>query len=378
MPIRPAVDSGFTVQPLIPVEKPAPSFLNDTVPAAFGLENDVVNAYELVTKPDFPRNENYPIVQKLRDTGLWDDYRDNFLHVQSDEEFNYVSNKIAEEQQQRDTLLRSGWGGTIAAIGAGVFSPTMALPFMGQERGLAAVGRGLYMGAVAGALQELPLQANQETRTAGESLFAIGASTVLGGILGGAHAALLPGEEKSIVESMANVRRTTPIPTPAGAAVSAAEDAGQLAGGRVVQKTVNVLDSNPVTRSPVTDAIMSDYDTARWSMSQLSDAGLSMEKNAMGVPTTPGGTVENRVETWYGNNVKGIEALDNQYADYVFNGNVPSLAPNLRALMAGATDKTKLSKAEFRAEVTRAGWNNDEHEIPAVANAAKAIRSAVY
>lgn len=378
MPIRQAVDPGFTVQPLIPTEKPTPSFLNETLPAAFGLENDVVNAYELITKPDFPRNPNYPVVQRLKESGLWDDYRDNFLHVQSDEEFNFVSNKIVEEQQQRDTLLRSGWAGTLASVGAGVLSPTMLLPFMGTERGLAAVGRGLFAGGVAGALQEIPLQANQETRTAEESFFAVGAATVLGGFLGGAHAALLPGEEEAIVQSMANVRRTTPIPTAAGAAVSAAEDAGVLAGGKPVTKIVNALDSNPITRSPVTDAIMSDYDTARWSMAQLSDAGLSMEKNAAGIPTTPGGTVENRVETWYGNNVKGTQALDDQYADYVFNGKPPSLAPNLRAWMAGAADKAKLSKDEFKSEVTRAGWANDEHELPQIANAAKAIRAAVY
>lgn len=378
MPIRQAVDSGFTVQPLIPTDKSAPSFLNDTVPAAFGLENDVVNAYQAMTAPDFPRNPDYPVTQKLKDSGLWDDYRDNFLHVQSDEEFNYVASKITEEQQQRDVLLRSGWAGTIAALGAGVLSPTMALPFMGEERGLAAVGRGLFMGAVAGAAQEIPLQANQETRTAGDSLFSIAAATVLGGFLGGAHAALLPGEEQSIVDSMANVRRTTPVPTPAGASVSAAEDAGVLAGGSVIKKATDILDSNPVTRSPVTDAIMSDYDTSRWTMSQLSDAGMSMEKNAAMVPTTPGGTVENRVESWYGNNVKGIEALDKEYADYVFGGNAPRFAPSVRATITGALDKTKLSKDEFLSEITKAGWNNDEHEIPAVANAAKAIRAAVY
>lgn len=378
MPVRQAVDSGFAVQPLIPTDKPAPSFLNDTVPAAFGLENDVVNAYQAMTAPDFPRNPDYPITQKLKDSGLWDDYRDNFLHVQSDEEFNYVASKITEEQQQRDVLLRSGWAGTIAAIGAGVLSPTMALPFMGEERGLAAVGRGLFMGAVAGAAQEIPLQANQETRTAGDSLFSIAAATVLGGFLGGAHVALLPGEEQSIVDSMANVRRTTPVPTPAGASVSAAEDAGVLAGGSVIKKATDILDSNPVTRSPVTDAIMSDYDTSRWTMSQLSDAGMSMEKNAAMVPTTPGGTVENRVESWYGNNVKGIEALDKEYADYVFGGNAPRFAPSVRATITGALDKTKLSKGEFLSEITKAGWNNDEHEIPAVANAAKAIRAAVY
>lgn len=378
MPIRQAADSGFTVQPLIrPENVPAPEGV-DTLNAAFGLENDVANAIDLINKPQFPQNSQYPIVQKLKDTKYWDDYRDNFLHVQSDEEFAYVANKIDTEQQQRDILLRSGWGGTIAAIGAGVLSPTMFLPFIGEERGAAAIARGLVAGGVAGALQEIPLQTNQETRTAGESIFAVGAATVLGGILGGAHAALLPGEEKSIVESMANVRRTTPIPTPAGAAVSAAADAGPLAGGKVIKKATDVLDSNPVTRSPVTDAIMSEYDTARWSMAQLSDAGMSMEKNAVGVPTTPGGTVENRVETWYGNNVKGIEALDTQYNDYIFNGASPSFAPTVRATISGALDKSKLSKSEFRSEITRAGWNNDEHEIPAVANAAKAIRAAVY
>lgn len=377
MPIRTAVENGFTVQPLIPEEKTSPDLFS-TWGAAFHLENDVVNAYETTQAPEFARNPDYPIVQKLKESGLWDDYRDNFLNVQSDEEFNYVSNKIAAEQQQRDVLMRSGWSGTIAAVGSGVLSPTMLLPFMGQEKGLAAVGRGLFMGAVAGAAQEIPLQLNQETRSTEESLFAVGAATVLGGFLGGAHSVLLPGEEKAISESMANVRGTKPIPTPAGAAASAAEDAGQIAGGKIIKGTINLLDSNPVTRSPVTDAIMSDYDTARWSMAQLSDGGMMMERNAAGIPTSPGGTVENRVEPWYGNNVQGVKALDDQFADYVFNGSPPRLARDLRAWIEGARNKDKLTKSEFGDAVVKAGWNNDQHEIPQVAQAAAAIRAAVY
>lgn len=377
MPVRATQASGFNVAPLPPAEPtPAPS-MSETWSAAFGLENDVVNAVEAFNKPIFPQDPNYPLSTKLKDTKYWTDYRDNFIGVRSDDEFNYIANKIDTEQQQRDVLFRSGWTGTIAAVGAGVLSPTMFLPWVGEARGAAAIVKGLGLGALAGAAQEIPLQLNQETRTTGESVFAIGAATVLGGVLGGAHAALLPGEEEAIVQSMANVRGTTPIPTAAGADVAIAASAGKLSKG--AQSAANVLDTNPITRSPVTDTIMSDYESGRWMMAQMSDAGLTMERNALMVPTTPGGTIENRVEAWYGNNVKGIEALDDQYSSYIFGqGNAPAVLPNARAFLAGSFSPTKMSKAEFRAEITKAGWNNDTHEVPEIAAAAAAIRKEVY
>lgn len=376
MPVREMMPTGFALpRAEDPVPAEAPSF-GETLSAAFSMENDVVNAIELLSKPGFKPVANYPLTQKLKDGGYWDNYRDNFLGVESDEEFAYVASKIEQEQKDRDVLARSGFSGFIAAVGAGMLSPTMVLPLVGPSKGLKAFGEAGVLAFTAGTLQELPLALNQETRTVGETAFSLAASTALGGFLGGSIAQLRKGEAEVITAGMADQPRLTPIPHAVGAMESAAPSAGNLASG--AQTVARALDSNPLTRSPVTDSLMSDYHTARWTMAQLADAGLAMEKNALGVPTTPGGTVENAVNRFYGKVYKTFGEIDNAYSDYVFNGNAPGLLRNQRAWLEGARNPQKLSKAEFRAEVTKAGWNNDQHPIPQVAKVAAAVRREFY
>lgn len=353
--------------------KPDPGLL-DTFSAAFRMDNDVVNAVELMSRPGFHDDDNYNIKEKLKSSPYWE-YRDNFLGVRSDAEFGFVASQIEQERKDRDTLSRAGWTGIIAGMTAGLFSPTLFMPFIGQERGIAAVGKALLWGLAGATVQELPLIANQQTRTREEVAISLASSTVLSGLIGGAVGFMRPKELASF--DMAYGSGQKAIPSPVGAAGALAEDAGRPAGADV-RGVLTALDTNTLTRSPVTDNLTGMSAQARWTTAQLADAGLKMERNALGIPTTPGGTAENAINRHWGSYARTAEDVDAIYADYIFDSHVPMFAPRLRAGLAGYFDRTRLSRADFRKEVTRAMWNNDQHEIPAVAAAAKAYRKTLY
>lgn len=354
-------------------EAPLPS---EVWTSAFRMENDVVNGIDLLTSPQYRRDPNYNVAKKLKESVYWD-YRDNFIGVGSDEEFNYVAGKIEQENRDRDVLARSGVMGIVAGISAGIFSPTILMPFTGNARGLAAVGRGLTMGLAGATAQELPLLLNQETRTATEVGISIGASTLLSGLLGGAVGVLRAGEREALEAQLSFDPTSKAIPSPVGAAVGTAQDADGLARGANVAS--RVLDSNTITRSPVTDTLTGISAQARWTTAQLADGGLSLEGNALGIPTTPGGTAENRINFWWGGYARGVSALDEQFNLYRFDNPAP-IAARLRAGFADLTGQTggKMSRDEFKREVTKAGWRNDTHENPMVAAAAAAIRKEIY
>lgn len=346
--------------------------------AAFEMNNDVLNAYQYLTRPGFKANPTFDLVGKLKASKYWDTgYRENFLGVKSEEEFNSVASRVDNEDKNRDIYLRAGWAGTAAGITAGVLSPTIFLPLSAGGRGIYAFGKAALLGGAAAALQEVPLQANQVTRTAAEGAVNVGFGTVLGGILGGAVAHLAPGEAKAIEAGMADNPGLRAIPRSVGSA-EVNIDPGAIAG-KATKGMVTVLDSNAVTRSPVTVALnQSDFVSGRTTMAQLDDAGLVLEGNALHIPTSEGGTVANNVGVKYGRVADYAEVADNIYNDYVFDGAVPKFAPNIRATLRGFRNAEKLSKSEFRKQVFLALADGDTHENQFVAKVAKAAREKVF
>ncbi len=387
MPLVDLNDTGGFVgyQAPAPEPKEAPGF-TETLGAAFRMENDVVAAYEYATAPrNWKSDPLFNPVTKMKDwdaanrTNLWDNYRDNFVGVRSEAEFMHILGKINQEQKDRETLENAGLGGIIASITAGTLSPTMLMPFIGQERGAAALVKGAVMGGAAGVAQEIPLQLQQETRTAAESAFSIASATVIGGVLGGAVGALRPGELDKLVRQLDvegdMVARTVRGPIQGSSAGAAFANPVEYAGRLKAAQAAKVAD----WLGPVTRVInQSENQTASWFMSQLADAGLRMEGNTRGLNTSAGGTVESLVKPYYGQFAVVTENLDSQYAKYIFGeGQVPGLAPNMRASLTGFWDNAKLSKSEFREEISKALRNQDTHAIPEVAAMAKDIREKI-
>lgn len=385
MPLVEHNDTGdFVSAPVLPKEPEAPPAWGQTFGAAFNLENDVLNAYEFMSrKNDYKPDANFRVMNRLREldkenrTNLWDNYSDNFLGVRSEEEMNSVIGRINKEQKDKEVLERSGAAGVVASIAAGTLSPTILIPFIGPTvKGGKALAQAAALGAVAGAAQEIPLQAAQETRTVGESAFSIGASTVVSGLLGGAVGVLRAGEYDRLVKTLED--EVDMVRPPGGSPIS------NLSSGAVAQEAGRL--KSPKTSAflawlgPVTRVLnQEDFSSHRWMMAQISDAGVRLEGNAYGVASNIGGTIEANVKTYAAMGAKAKDALDEGFNKLTFGeGNVPGFAPNIRAGLAGSFDSTKMGRQEFNEAVSRALRNGDKSEIPEVADAAGKIRRDLF
>jgi hypothetical protein len=116
--------AGFSLEPL--PQKPeaeAPSFLTQTVPADFRLENDVFNLYELVKRQQnpFTPQPGFDPGAKLREmdtanrSALWETHGKDFIGVRSEDEFQSVLGRIQRNEADQHILSRSGAGGFRAA-----------------------------------------------------------------------------------------------------------------------------------------------------------------------------------------------------------------------------------------------------------------------
>lgn len=123
--------------------------------------------------------------------------------ARNSKKFEAIRTDIARENADRKLLdSQPWWMGLVTEGTAGILSPTTLLPggsfVKGAKGGVAIVKAGASVGvanAIGAAAQESMLQSVEQTRTAGESATAIGASLFLGGLLGaGGQAILSKGE----------------------------------------------------------------------------------------------------------------------------------------------------------------------------------------
>ena len=370
-------------KPLDPIE---PGF-GTILSSAFSMENDVAAVADILSRTPFKPDPQFKLRKELQDydvtnnTDFFNTYQDSFLGIQSRDEMLYTIKKIQQEQKDREVLDRAGWAGYAASITAGLASPVTFIPFVGAATKGTQIARMAAIGFGTGALSEGLLQGAQVTRSPTESLIGIAASTALAGLLGGVLKTV-PVEmrlkyEKQLEEVAADINyRGKPL-TAGGAEVTALPDAGNIAeGAQTVSRAIN---RTGVMTNPVTQNIdQAEFPTWRSLTQQLGDAGLAMERNIEGVATAVGGTLENRIGTYAGKLNTAVENFDRAYAKYFFEDTVPRVAPNLRADVAGAMSRTKLSKREFADEVTRAIWADYQHPVSEVAEAAKQIAKDVF
>lgn len=384
MPFVEHSDTSDFSAPIQPAPITPPVGFAGVAAAAGRQENDVYDVIDLLNRQRaWPRNPEFRIVDELQGydaenkTSLYGNYRENFLGVESREEMLSIIGRINQENKDKETLAGAGATGVVAQIAAGLLSPTTFLPFIGAARGWRAVRAGAGWGAVGGAAQELPLQLAQETRGVSDAALSIGGGAILGGLLGGAAASISRKEFDDLVKQIesepgiAGTHSVTPISPLSAMRVTVDEAAGRLKHALLMKATDWI--------SPVTRTInQTDSMTFSKAMSQLSDAGLTLERNVEGVNTALGGTVENNVTTYYGYVGKALFNMDEAYSRYVNEGRpTAGLFPNLQATVKGTFSSTKLSRPEFRAEISRALRNGDEHVIAEVAEAAKFIRANV-
>ena len=351
---------------------------------AMELENPVYNLVDYLSSPTFELDPTFTTEEYMERANAfpaYEEYKNEFIGVKSGEEFDFVAAQITDEIEKRQFLASKGWTGVAAAIGAGLLSPTVLLPLVGQARGVLAIGQGAGYGLLAAGLDEAALQLNRPGREASDTAIAVGASTILGGLLGGLVGNLGRGRYPSIQADMAGqpgeVYVQSSVPTgPTGSSVGAMEavkDPGPLRSALGAEKLFKWF--GPVMRGMeqnITD--VSGSVTQRNFVAQLGDGGLTTRLQDRGISPTEGlGTIENRITTYDVHEWKLDEALNDAYGSYMETGRSPlRIRENFARARAG---NDKLTFEEFGHEFTRAMFRGGESEIPEIAKAARQFAS---
>jgi hypothetical protein len=149
---------------------------------------------------------NYNVWKEIEGTP-YEDHWDSFVSLERADEVAMMKRRIDRETQDRATLATAGLPGVLMSMGAGMADPTILLPggalVRSAEGGFTLVKSAAVVGGMAAAgtvIQEGVLQATQETRPLSESAVNIGASFVLGALLGGAGAAAMSKAELAQAE----------------------------------------------------------------------------------------------------------------------------------------------------------------------------------
>ncbi len=356
--------------------------------AAAQQENMLVSAYNYMSeRSGFKDDPDHNPLDVIGGTKYEADLKP-FVGSRSEAETRSIMARIDREEANNRLLDAAGWGGTVARVVTGVLDPTLMMPGAAVYRGTkaaATIGRtALGVGLAAtgqAALTEGALYATQETRTPGEVASNIGGAAILGGILGAAIGGLTAKEVASATRAINDVRAgidremSTGRPQPAGAA-SAVTQPLTLEPAFGLEKGLKHL-------SPITRLQQSPFDTAKATVRDMADSGLSYRENWEGIPTSEGGTIETRVKMHNGPLYGTIAQMDDAYARYFFGReDVSAFERRTAPLRAGwarltGNDGGKLTFQEFREEIGKAMARGDQHPIPQVAEAAQAFRSKV-
>ena len=209
--VRVTSPRGIGINPPRPEQvENRPGFF-DTLIAAGTLENDVAAFTRMMTQPVYPEDPSFNMQERLAKSPYRLSYPEALGRATSLEEFEAIEARIKTEEDARETLAAAGTGGFVAAIGAGLLSPTMAIPLVGPARGAKGVAQAFALAAGASGAQEAALFLGSETRTAEEAAIGVAAGTVVGGLLGSAAAYLAPGARADVVSEVSATRRVEEV-----------------------------------------------------------------------------------------------------------------------------------------------------------------------
>lgn len=294
--------------------------------------------------------------------------------------FDAIKADIARENADRKLLdSQPWWMGLITEGSAGILSPTTLLPggsfVKGAKGGVAIVKAGASVGvanAIGAGIQEGALQSVEQTRTAGESATAIGASLFLGGLLGaGGQAVLSKGEwQRGVTALERDLEAThTPAVTPeavleaantnaplrsVGAAANAPAglEENTIAGAAARLTAGATAQLNPLLRS-----LHSPSAAHREVMLDLVENPLYLTKNFEGVASQP--AVETLMKEYNGGLAKAIQATNDAYPEYRKAGG-------------------QFGADEFREAVGKAMRRGDTDADPVIAKVAQEYRAKVF
>lgn len=340
--------------------------------AAFRIDNSVGSLIATIPFNQFEAVEGYNPFEDDNTLAGYEDYADAFIHSQSPLETSAIKQRIDRQIQDRTLLAEAGGAGFTSSLAMGVIDPiNVAATFI--PGGLAVRGGSVartagtlaLSNAGAGVLSETALSATQETRTLTESALNVAFDATLGGVMGSAiqlvknRGALSAKFRNDVIGEQQTQPQNIPNNIPGDRSIGAAEvfdttlEQEAIKGPSFVNRTMNV--------SPVGRVAQSPSKIARQVNQQLAENNFTYAKNEEGIASF--GAVETAVRRFDALIYKQVESTRDYYKQYK------------QAARTGGD--TRMSHIEFSEAVGDAMRNGDQHAIPQVAEAARAIRPIV-
>ena len=340
--------------------------------AAFRIDNSVGSLIATIPFNQFEAVEGYNPFEDENTLAGYEDYADAFIHSQSPLETSAIKQRIDRQIQDRTLLAEAGGAGFTSSLAMGVIDPiNVAAVFipggMAVRGGSVArtAGTLALSNAVAGVLSETALSATQETRTLTESALNVAFDATLGGVMGSAiqlvknRGSLAAKFRNDVIGEQQTQPQNIPNNIPGDRSIGAAEvfdttlEQEAIKGPSFVNRTMNV--------SPVGRVAQSPSKIARQVNQQLAENNFTYAKNEEGIASF--GAVETAVRRFDALVYKQVESTRDYYKQYK------------QAARTGGD--TSMSHIEFSEAVGDAMRNGDQHAIPQVAEAARAIRPIV-
>lgn len=381
-----AVPSGLDIAPLQSSEA-------GTWGAAWRTENPIgstLNSFRYdITKPFDPDFSSYDAINGTKYAEHWE--RFTGAHDAADVEA--MKAQIDREMEDHRTLAAAGWRGALASMGASLLSPTTFIPggavvkgYKGVRIGATALSVG-SSAALAAGIDETVLQSTQQTRTAKDSLYAIGGSFVVGGVLGAGIGKLSALEfrraskqaEEAIVGNFDFVEGLRSV----GAAENARDFTLKREGLFNAIKNIPYV-GNMVQTSPLLRTILSDLDETRKVSAKLVESPYQYKVNDEGLSVLAGdASVETRIkEREYNDLSSAYGTLNRLYAEYWADGPVGMVGritqPVTRPFSHLLKMNQKLTEKQFMEEVGKSLRRSDQHPIPQVQSAATHLRNNIF
>lgn len=340
--------------------------------AAFRIDNSVGSLIATMPFNQFEAVDGYNPFEDDNTLAGYEDYADAFIHSQSPLETSAIKQRIDRQIQDRKLLAEAGGAGFTSSLAMGVIDPiNVAATFI--PGGLAVRGGSVartagtlaLSNAGAGVLSETALSATQETRTLTESALNVAFDATLGGVMGSAiqlvknRGALAAKFRNDVIGEQQTQPQNIPNNIPGDRSIGAAEvfdttlEQEAIKGPSFVNRTMNV--------SPVGRVAQSPSKIARQVNQQLAENNFTYAKNTEGIASF--GAVETAVRRFDALVYKQVESTRDYYKQYK------------QAARTGGD--TRMSHIEFSEAVGDAMRNGDQHAIPQVAEAARAIRPIV-
>lgn len=340
--------------------------------AAFRIDNSVGSLIATIPFNQFEAVEGYNPFEDDNTLAGYEDYADAFIHSQSPLETSAIKQRIDRQIQDRKLLAEAGGAGFTSSLAMGVIDPiNVAATFI--PGGLAVRGGSVartagtlaLSNAGAGVLSETALSATQETRTLTESALNVTFDATLGGVMGSAiqlvknRGVLAAKFRNDVIGEQQTQPQNIPNNIPGDRSIGAAEvfdttlEQEAIKGPSFVNRTMNV--------SPVGRVAQSPSKIARQVNQQLAENNFTYAKNEEGIASF--GAVETAVRRFDALIYKQVESTRDYYKQYK------------QAARTGGD--TRMSHIEFSEAVGDAMRNGDQHAIPQVAEAARAIRPIV-